>query len=123
MPRIRLLRRFRSISATFAATVGSVMVNNAQTKPTVRPSKAMLHRAAVDTAMQFQMLMNEVVAARAELQVTALPGCAKPPSQQTLTDHARPPRKSRGATSSAPSPPKRQKLCSNIGSERWWVGR
>lgn len=69
MMRVRLLRRFGPISATFATTVGAVVTNNVQTKPTVRPTRAVLERAAIDTAMQFQAMMREVMAVRFKLQV------------------------------------------------------
>lgn len=43
-----------------------------QTRPTVRPTKAVLQRAAVDTALQFQNLLQNVVESRFTLQEIVL---------------------------------------------------
>ena len=67
--RIRLLRRCVSSMAAFASTVGSVVLSSMQTRPTVRPTKAVLQRAAVDTGLQFQMFLQTVVDCRFQLQV------------------------------------------------------
>lgn len=67
--RVRLLRRCIATMAAFASTVGSVALSSMQTRPTVRPTRAVLQRAAVDTGLQFQMLLQTVVDCRFELQV------------------------------------------------------
>lgn len=68
IPRIRILRRAACTMAAFATCVGAVMLNNMQTRPTVRPTKAVLQRAAVDAGLQFQMFIHVAGSSRFDIQ-------------------------------------------------------
>lgn len=73
MKKIRLLRRHPCTSICFANVVGSVLVNNQQSKPTSRTSRAMMQRTSVETALQFQAFIRILANSQAEL-VQALKG-------------------------------------------------
>jgi hypothetical protein len=67
MKKIRLLRRHPCTSICFANVVGSVLVNNQQSKPTSRTSRAMMQRTSVETALQFQTFIQILANSQAEL--------------------------------------------------------
>lgn len=67
MTRVRLLRRLDSTRVPFASCVGSIMISSMQTRPSVRPTKYVLQRAALDTGLQFQALIMSLHGVRSEI--------------------------------------------------------
>lgn len=64
---IRMMRRTPRIMSAFAGAVSAVMITSTQTRPTHRPTKAVLQQANINAGIHFQMLVHALGENRGEM--------------------------------------------------------
>lgn len=65
--RIRLMRRFPTVCASFASTVAAAMIADAQMRPAIRPTRYIMNQTSAHAAVHFQMLIGCLQGAKGDL--------------------------------------------------------
>ena len=64
MLRVMLMRRYQPVTSAFASAVGAAMIANAQTRPTIRPTRFIMQQTSANAAVHFQMLIGSLHSSR-----------------------------------------------------------
>jgi hypothetical protein len=87
---IRMMRRTPKIMPAFAGAVSAVMITSTQTRPTHRPTKAVLQQANINAGIHFQMLVHALGENRNEMIRNAIEVQGNPDTSVYSLDYCHP---------------------------------